>query len=169
MKKCYSLRLAGEEGLITKNKGFNHISAEIIQRGAVNLFEQELALVLAGNKARGLYFFQKTFVIKPGSYTIDVRPEKDAYKRMTLIGPRRFFNTANFIRLKEIFLPESELDTLKCGKYLIDDTDDIPVPSQKVVIADLAPLLPCFPFGYSPDKYEDNYEFVKFDHATDAT
>ena len=167
-KKTYSLRIdsdepGGETQIITKNKGFRHISQEIIQRGDVNLFEQELALVLAGHKTRGLYFFQDNFVIKPGSFTIDVRPEAEAYKKLSLIGPRKYFSSKNFIELKEISMKRSELRELKCGIYKVNEKEtEIEQPTDRVVIAKLAPLLPVYPFGFIDDKYTCNYEYVKF-------
>jgi hypothetical protein len=92
-----------------------------------------------------------------------VRPETEAYKKLSFIGPRRFFVSKDFITLKEITMKTSELNHLKCGKYTPDNECDVLAQlTDKIVIANLSPLLPVFPFGFSTDIYENNYAYVKF-------
>jgi hypothetical protein len=159
-KKTYSLTdSAGNTRL--KTKGFTSLETSLADANRLDLFEQEIALHLAGNEPRDLKMFQRQFRINPTTFVIDVRPP---YKTMRIIGPRKTVPASSYVALKTIWMQPSELKTLHCGKVKFDEDDDVDDDDDDeidVSVADLSPFIPAYPFGFKSDRYQINYSHLK--------
>lgn len=156
-KKTYAMQRFLE--IIIKAKGFCRIIELLRHHDQLDLYEQELALRLAGHDPREMKMFQETFRIDGTKFVIDVR---QTMKRIRMTGPRKVLRTSGLIRLQTIQMSDIELKQIHCGKVTLDKKA-IPDHSQTtVLVADLAGFLPLVPYGFQGDSHEKDLEFLKF-------